>query len=108
MPRYGLRTLLILTTVVAAFFGGRVSLTPAIRERDNQRTELQRKLSAWEHKVAAQQEQIESMSADAERLKKEYAKEIFVLKQVAKLESHIRDTEALLKARGIKASGNGQ
>jgi hypothetical protein len=32
--RFSLRTLLILTLVVAAFFGGRVSMQPAIVERD--------------------------------------------------------------------------
>ena len=39
--RYGTRTLLILTTLVAAFFGGRATLAPSLRQAEARNVALQ-------------------------------------------------------------------
>jgi hypothetical protein len=39
--QYGTRTLIILTTLVAAFFGGRATLSPGLRQAEETITKLQ-------------------------------------------------------------------
>jgi hypothetical protein len=54
--RYRLRTLLILTTIVATYFGGRASLMPTIREQDNQRAALQKRIDTLEKETSEQRQ----------------------------------------------------
>jgi hypothetical protein len=45
MPRYKLRTLLILITIIAAFFGGRASLLPTVREQGKRIDDLKKEVA---------------------------------------------------------------